>query len=268
MKAKSGNNFAQEFLTMEFLLLGTGTSQGIPVIGCKCEVCESSDPRDQRLRSSLLVRSSTTTVLIDAGPDMRQQLLRAKVDDIQALIITHEHQDHTAGLDEVRAINFLQKHDIPIYCTERVERRLREQYSYIFNNQDYPGIPQIRFERMGTDPFQIGDISFEPLLLLHGALPVHGFRIQDFVYITDANQMSEEVSNQIRGAAVMVINALRHEKHHSHFTLGEALELADRLEIEQLYTTHISHQLGLHAQVEAQLKRGRNLAYDGLSIKM
>lgn len=268
MKAKSGNNFAQEFLTMEFLLLGTGTSQGIPVIGCKCEVCQSSDPRDQRLRSSLLVRSSTTTVLIDAGPDMRQQLLRAKVDDIQALIITHEHQDHTAGLDEVRAINFLQKHDIPIYCTERVERRLREQYSYIFNNQDYPGIPQIRFERMGADPFQIGDISFEPLLLLHGSLPVHGFRIQDFVYITDANQLSEEVSDQIRGAVVMVINALRHEKHHSHFTLGEALELADRLEIKQLYTTHISHQLGLHAQVEAKLQRGRNLAYDGLSIKM
>lgn len=252
---------------MEFLLLGTGTSQGIPVIGCKCVVCQSSDPRDKRLRSSLLVRSAQSTVLIDAGPDMRQQLLRAQVEDIDALIITHEHQDHTAGLDEVRAINFLQKHDIPIYCTARVEKRLREQYSYIFRHKDYPGIPQIRFERLGADAFNIGDISFQPLELWHGSLPVHGFRIQDFVYITDANEIPEPAAHLIRGVKHIVINALRKEKHHSHFTLSEALDIADRLQIENMYATHISHQLGLHAEVEGELPPGRFLAYDGLKIK-
>jgi len=198
---------------------------------------------------------------------MRQQLLRAQVEDIDALIITHEHQDHTAGLDEVRAINFLQKHDIPIYCTARVEERLREQYSYIFRHKDYPGIPQIRFERLGADAFNIGDISFQPLELWHGSLPVHGFRFQDFVYITDANEIPEPAAHLIKGAKHMVINALRKETHHSHFTLSEALDIADRLQIENMYATHISHQLGLHAEVERELPPGRFLAYDGLKIK-
>ena len=251
---------------LEFQLLGTGTSQGVPVIGCQCEVCSSEDARDKRLRSSLLIKSSKTTILIDAGPDLRQQLLRANVHDINAIIITHEHQDHTAGLDEVRAINFLQKHAIPIYCTERVEKRLREQYSYIFNNKDYPGIPQIYFERLRDEDLQIGDIRLQPLELKHFNIPVHGFRIGDFVYITDANEMSAAVEAKIKGSTNMVINALRHKKHHSHFTLTEAISIADRLDIDQVYLTHISHQLGKHTDVEATLSPGRNLAFDGLII--
>ncbi len=254
-------------MTIEFELLGTGTSQGIPVIGCSCVVCSSQDPRDQRLRSSLLVKTENTTVLIDAGPDMRQQLLRAQVKDLDAIIITHEHQDHTAGLDEVRAINFLQKHDIPIYCTERVEERLREQYSYIFKHQDYPGIPQIEFRRLPDKPFALGELNFQPLPLWHGSLPVHGFRIGDFVYITDANEIPPQTENLLTGVKTLVLNALRHEKHHSHFTLAEAMAIADRLEISQLYCTHISHQLGKHAAVEGELGPGRNLAFDGLVVK-
>lgn len=251
---------------MKFTLLGTGTSQGVPVIGCKCAVCLSADARDKRLRSSLLVQSASTNILIDAGPDLRQQLLREEVDDIDAILITHEHQDHTAGLDEVRAINFLQGHSIPIYCNEAVEKRLRQQYAYIFENADYPGIPQISIRRLPEYPFQIGDIDILPLTLQHKDIAVNAFRFGNFTYITDANYIPDSEKEKIRGSKYLVLNALREKPHHSHFTLEEALMLADELGAEQAYFTHISHQMGKHAEVCARLPAGRYLAKDQLVI--
>lgn len=252
---------------MKFTLLGTGTSQGVPVIGCKCVVCLSADARDKRLRSALLVQSASTNVLIDAGPDLRQQLLRAEVQDIDAIFITHEHQDHTAGLDDVRAINFLQGHSIPIYCNQAVERRLRQQYAYIFENADYPGVPQISIERLPQKAFSIGDIGIEPLTLRHKKIDVNAFRFGDFTYITDANHIPDAEKIKIENSKHLVINALRQEPHHSHFTLQEALKLADELGAENAYFTHISHQMGRHAEVSAQLPENRYLAQDQMVIR-
>ncbi len=251
-----------------FEFLGTGTSQGVPMIGCDCKVCQSDNPKDQRLRSSFLVERMGTRILIDAGPDLRQQLLRAKTPDIDAVLITHQHQDHTAGLDELRAINFIQGHSIPIYCSEAVEARLREQYSYIFQNSKYPGIPQIDLIRIPEGPFQIGNIELEALELQHANLAVHGFRFGKLAYLTDVNYIPDSEWDKLEGLEVFILNALRHEAHHSHFTLSEALAIADRLEVPQFYATHISHQLGLHAEVESELKEGRNLAYDGLQLTL
>ena len=250
-----------------FEVLGSGTSQGVPVIGCDCPVCLSSDPKDQRLRSSFFVEKDGTRILIDAGPDLRQQLLRSGIVDIDAVLITHEHQDHTAGLDELRAINFIQKHAIPIYCTEQVENRLREQYSYIFQNSDYPGIPQIRFERIGKEPFKIGAIEIIPLQLWHANLPVSGFRFGPLAYLTDVNRIPESEEPKLQNLEVLILNALRQEPHHSHFTLKEAIAMADKFEVPQLYATHISHQMGKHGSVDADLKPGRNLAFDGLKMQ-
>lgn len=251
---------------MKFTFLGTGTSQGVPVIACSCAVCLSADERDKRLRSSLLVQTEGTTLLVDAGPDLRQQLLREKVDDIDAILITHEHQDHTAGLDEVRAINFLQGHSIPIYCNEAVEKRLRQQYAYIFENADYPGIPQISIKRLPEKQFHIGDIDIVPLTLRHKDINVNGFRFGDFTYITDANFIPDAEKKKIKGTKYLVLNALREKPHHSHFTLEEALMLADELDAEQAYFTHVSHQMGRHAAVSAQLPENRYLAKDQLVI--
>lgn len=262
MTAKKGDS------NWQFTVLGSGTSQGVPVIGCTCVVCQSNDPKDQRLRSSLYVQKGSTRIVVDAGPDFRQQLLNSKIADIDAVLITHEHQDHTAGIDDLRAINFMQKHAIPIYCTESVEARLREQYSYIFKNSNYPGIPQIHFKRLGEAPFQIGEINIEPIQLMHWDLPVHGFRFGPLAYLTDANKLLETEWEKLQNLEVLILNALRKEKHHSHFNLEEALALADQLSVPQLYLTHISHQMGLHKEVEATLDAGRKLAFDGLQLTL
>lgn len=213
------------------------------------------------------MESEATTILVDAGPDLRYQLLRSGTKDIDAVFITHEHQDHTAGLDELRAINFVQGHPIPIYCTEQVERRLREQYSYIFSNPDYPGIPQIYFVRMPEGAFQVGDIAVESIKLLHGDLPVRGFKFGDFAYCTDANALGAGAEEQLRGIGCLVLNALRKEKHHSHYTLEEALELADALGVGELWMTHVSHQMGRYGELEKGLPEGRRLAWDGMVIE-
>lgn len=253
---------------MKFTFLGTGTSQGIPLIGCTCNVCTSDDWKDKRLRSSLLVESKSTTVNIDAGPDFRYQMLRAGVMKMDAIIITHEHMDHTAGLDEVRAFNFIQNKPMEIYATERVQKRLREQYSYIFQNSDYPGVPQVVLKTIDMEtPFTIGDIKFIPVKVLHGQLPVLGFRIGDFTYITDANYIGETEKNLIRGSKHFVVNALRKKNHHSHFTLGEAIDLAKELEVPNAYFTHISHQLGTHKEISSELPKGVQLAWDGLCVE-
>ncbi len=252
----------------QFEVLGSGTSQGVPLIGCECPVCTSPDPRDKRLRSSFFIEKGNTRILIDAGPDLRQQLLRSNIVDIDAVLITHEHQDHTAGLDELRAINFVQKHPVPIYCSEQVEKRLREQYSYIFNNPDYPGIPQIHFKRMPETDFQIGDIEICPLQLMHWNLPVFGFRFGPLAYITDANFIPESEWSKLANLDTLVLNALRKEAHHSHFTLQEAIDLSDKIEVQNLYMTHISHQMGKHVEIEKDLPSGKHLAFDQLRIKL
>ncbi len=258
---KQGNSW-------HFEVLGSGTSQGVPVIGCTCEVCQSTDPHDKRLRSSFLVERGTTRILVDAGPDLRQQLLRSNTHDLDAVLITHEHQDHTAGLDELRAINFLQKHPIPIYCSERVENRLREQYSYIFNNSDYPGLPQIHFVRLPEKAFSIGAIEIEPLALWHWDLPVTGFRFGPLAYLTDVDRIPDSEWSKLDNLEVLILNALRQEKHHSHFNLEQAIAVADQIGVPQMFATHISHQMGKHEDIEQNMPSGRNLAYDGLKLTL
>lgn len=253
---------------MRFTLLGTGTSQGVPIIGCSCEVCRSSDPQDKRLRTSLLIESEETSVCIDIGPDFRYQLLRENVNDLDAVVITHEHNDHIAGLDEVRALNFIQQKPMPVYCTAEVEQALRKKFYYIFENSDYPGVPRIQFIRIGDSNFEVGDISITPIQLMHADMPVLGFRIGDFAYITDANYISEVEQQKLKGVKYLIFDALRREKHHSHFSLPEAVEFARKLSPERTWFTHVSHQMGLAAEVNAELPENMMLAYDGLVVEV
>lgn len=253
---------------MIFTFLGTGTSQGVPVIACKCKVCQSHSSNNKRLRTSLMVQSATNNVVIDSGPDFRQQMLREQLQHLNGIVFTHAHKDHTAGLDDIRAFNYVQGKALDVYATPFVQESLKREFHYIFNGPDYPGLPQLKFQTINSSPFSIGDINFIPLKVLHHKLPVLGYRIKDFTYITDANFISSETKNLIKGSKVLVLNALRKEKHISHFNLHEAIDMAIELEAETTYFTHISHQLGLHEQVEAELPKGMHLAYDGLKIEL
>ncbi len=252
---------------MRFTLLGTGTSQGVPIIGCTCKVCNSSNPQDQRLRTSLLIESASTTICIDIGPDFRYQMLREGVNSLDGIVITHEHNDHIAGLDEVRALNFIQNKAMPVYCTERVELALRRKFFYIFENNDYPGVPRITFDRIDTDRFKIGDIEITPVHLKHADMPVLGFRVGDFAYITDANFISDTQLAKLVGVKYLVLDALRKEKHHSHFCLPEAMELAAVIGAKHTWFTHVSHQMGLADEVNVALPENMSLAFDGLRIE-
>jgi phosphoribosyl 1,2-cyclic phosphate phosphodiesterase len=253
---------------LKITFLGTGTSQGVPVIACKCLVCQSSDPRDKRLRSSILVSSGDTNVVIDTGPDFRQQMLRENIENLDAVVFTHEHKDHTAGLDDVRAYNFFSDQPMNVYATSRVQEALKKEFSYIFSNHDYPGIPKITMHTIDSKPFTVGDLDFMPVKVMHYKLPVLGFRIGDFTYITDANYISDEEKDKIKGSKVMVMNALRKEPHISHFTLDEAVSIIGELKPGKAYLTHISHQLGLHGEIEKELPAHVRCAFDGLSIEI
>lgn len=253
---------------MKFTFLGTGTSQGVPMIGCKCSVCTSEDPRDNRLRSSLLVESNNTRLVIDTGPDFRQQMLRAKVDTLDSVLFTHEHKDHISGLDDVRAYNYLQQKAMDVYATDRVQVALHREFFYIFSGDNYPGIPKINLHTINESPFEIGDIPIIPIPVLHLRLPVLGFRIGGFSYVTDANFISEESKALLLNSDVLVLNALRKEPHVSHFTLDEAVDIIEELKPKKAYLTHISHQLGKQIEVEASLPAHIRLAYDGLAIEM
>ena len=253
---------------MRITFLGTGTSQGVPVIACMCEVCQSVDPHNKRLRTSILVEDKGKTIVIDTGPDFRAQMLRERVKQLDAVVFTHEHKDHTAGFDDIRAFNFVNKKKMDVYLSARVEEAIRREYAYIFSDFKYPGIPEIKLFPLRNEPLTIHNIDFIPIEVMHYKLPVFGFRIGDFTYITDANFISEREKEKIKGSKVLVLNALRREPHISHFTMDEALKLIEELKPEKAYLTHISHQLGLHAVVSHELPEGVELAYDGLKITL
>ena len=251
---------------MELIFLGTGTSQGVPVIACNCSICCSKNPKDQRLRTSVLIRDEYQTIVIDSGPDFRQQLLRERIQSLDAVLFTHEHKDHIAGLDDIRAFNYRYDKAMNVYCTDAVETALRREFNYVFENQHYPGVPKINLHSITEERFNIGSWNFIPLPVMHLNLPVLGFRMGNLSYVTDANFMSEETKDKIRGSEILILNALRNEKHPSHYTLEEAIALAQELQIPQVYFTHISHQLGLHQEVQASLPSNMQLAYDGLTL--
>lgn len=253
---------------MTVTFLGTGTSQGVPIICCECAVCKSNDPKDNRLRSSILIESETTKVIIDAGPDFRQQLLRKNLKSLDAVVFTHEHKDHIAGLDEVKAFNYFNNMKMPVYATERVQTALKREFAYIFSEEKYPGIPEIDLHTITDEPICINDIKLLPIDVIHYKMPVKGYRIRNFTYITDANYISETEIEKIRGSEIIVINALRKEPHLSHFTFSEAINLMKELKPKKAFFTHISHQLGLHQDVSLELPDFIELAYDGLHIEI
>ena len=253
---------------MKVTFLGTGTSQGVPVIACRCAVCTSSDPKDSRLRSSILIECNGVSVVIDSGPDFRQQMLRARVNYIDGLVFTHEHKDHIAGMDDIRAFNYVHNEKVNIYATERVQDALRREFPYIFEDYKYPGIPEIQMHTINNTPFSVAEMNLIPIEVLHYRLPVLGFRVGDFTYITDANAITEKEISKIRGSRIVVLNALRREPHVSHFTLNEALEILEKIGPEKAYLTHISHQLGKHVDVEAELPAHIRCAYDELVLEL
>ena len=252
---------------MTITFLGTGTSQGVPVIACGCEVCTSADKRDKRLRSSILVEGDKT-VVIDSGPDFRYQMLRANVQHLDALVFTHEHKDHVAGMDDIRAFNYKQNSPIDVYAEERVQEAIKKEFHYIFTEFKYPGIPQVNLNTITNKPFLIGEIKFIPIEVMHYKLPVKGFRINDFTYITDAKTISESEKQLIKGSSILVINALQKQTHISHFTLEEAIAFAQEIGAKKTYFTHISHRLGKHEDISKELPLGIELAYDGLKLEI
>lgn len=238
------------------------------MIGCHCEVCSSSDSRDKRLRTSILLQINNKNFVFDAGPDFRQQMLREKVVTLEAIIFTHPHRDHTAGLDDVRAYNHFQQKAMDIYVTAETENSLRKEYHYVFNDVWYPGLPKINFCSITNTPFNISEITFIPIEVMHYKMKVFGYRIEDFTYITDANFISNEEKSKIFGSKVLILNALRKEKHISHFNLEEALQLIAEIKPEKAYLTHLSHQMGKHAEVSKELPENVFIAYDGQQIEL
>lgn len=253
---------------MKVTFLGTGTSQGVPLIGCHCDVCTSTDKRDNRLRCSVWIQTPEASVVIDSGPDFRYQMLRAGVHHLDAIVYTHGHKDHVAGMDDVRAYNFFSNKPVELYATEETQQTLKREFSYVFSVDNYPGIPKVNLTTINAnESFSINGLTFTPILVKHMYMNVLGFRIGDFTYITDANYISPEEADKITGSKVLVLNALRHARHPSHYTLGEAIEVAKSSGVEDTYFTHISHQLGKHSEIEHQLPEGIHLSYDGLTLE-
>ena len=253
---------------MKVTFLGTGTSQGVPVIACQCEVCLSVNSKDKRLRSSVLIEHLGKHIVIDTGPDFRQQMLVNKVDKLDAVVFTHGHKDHTAGFDDIRGFNYKQKKAMDVYADDLVEEVLRRDFYYCFTEFKYPGIPELNLHRIENKAFNVGEVELIPIALLHYKLPVFGFRIGDFTYITDANYISEEEKDKVRGSEVLVVNALKKSEHISHFSLNQALDLARELEVPTTYLTHMSHQMGLHDVIQAELPPNVYLSYDGLQLDL
>lgn len=253
---------------MKITFLGTGTSQGVPVIACKCEACVSGDVHDKRLRSSILVEESDVSLVIDTGPDFRQQMLMADVSGLDAVLFTHEHRDHIAGLDDIRAYNYIQRKPMDVYAEDRVMRALNAGFAYVFAEKKYPGIPQLQKHVIDTRPFSIGSLEIIPIRMMHYRLPVLGFRMGNFAYLTDANYISEAEKEKLIGVKCLVVNALRRASHISHFTLQQAIELIQELSPRQGYLTHISHQMGPVQELEKELPPAISAAYDGLVLDL
>jgi phosphoribosyl 1,2-cyclic phosphate phosphodiesterase len=252
--------------SVKIIFLGTGTSQGVPVIACKCKVCQSNDKHNVRLRASVLIQINNKRIVIDTGPDFRQQMLTNHVQEISAVLFTHEHKDHVAGLDDIRPYNFIQKKAIDVYAEERVQESLRREYAYIFADYQYPGIPQINMHLISNNPFYIDDVEVIPIRAYHYKLPVLGFRIENFCYLTDIKTVPEEEFNKLLGIDTLVVNALRKEEHVSHLNLEEALKLIEKIKPKKAYLTHLSHSFGLHAEEEAKLPKNVFIAFDNLCI--
>ena len=238
------------------------------MIACKCEVCTSPDPRDKRLRSSILVQSATTRFVVDTTPDFRYQMLREDVSNLDAVLFTHPHKDHIAGLDDVRAYNFFQESPMQLYANQMTIDALMREFAYAFADKKYPGVPNLELNYITLDPFMIGDVPVTPIMVWHLKMPVYGFRFGNFTYITDANRIEESEKAKIKGSQVMVVNALRKEKHISHYTLSEAVALVKELEVPEAYFTHISHQLGRHEAISNLLPSGVHLGFDRLQIQI
>ena len=237
------------------------------MIACECEVCTSTDPKDTRFRPSILVQSATTSFVVDTTPDFRSQMLREKIKKLDAVLFTHPHKDHIAGLDDVRAFNFFYKPVMHIYANSLTEEAIKREFSYAFADKKYPGVPELYLNTITNESFMIGDIPVQPILVWHLKMPVLGFRFGKFTYITDANRIDEVEKEKIKGSEVLVLNALRKQHHISHFTLAEAIDVVEELKIPKAYFTHISHQLGRHEEIEAELPEGMHLAYDGLVLE-
>jgi len=253
---------------MKLTFLGTGTSQGIPVIACDCVVCTSEDAKDNRLRTSAMISVNTINYVIDTGPDFRQQMLREKVQDVRAILFTHEHKDHVAGMDDVRAFNFKHQKDMDVYCDLNVQKALLREYPYVFSDFKYPGVPEVKVHQIcKEEAFTIDGNLFTPIEVIHYHLPVLGFRLKDLTYITDAKTISDEELEKVKGSKVLVINALRLSEHISHLNLSQALDIIEKIKPERAYLTHLSHLMGTHEAVSKLLPKNVFIAYDGLQVE-
>ncbi len=253
---------------MRVTLLGTGTSQGVPVIACKCDVCKSEDIRDKRLRSAIMVEEGPTRIVVDVGPDFRQQMLRHEVDKLDAILLTHEHADHIFGLDDIRSFNWLQKSSMDVYCEPRVQQNLRSIFNYVFDVNKYPGTPQMDLIDLENKEFKIGHISILPIRVYHYKLPVYGFRFGRFAYLTDFNRIDDKEVEKLFGVETLVICALRKSPHISHLNLSGAMELIGRIAPRKAYFTHMSHEMGKHQFLQDELPPNIEPGYDGLVIKI
>ena len=254
---------------MKITFLGTGTSQGVPVIACQCAVCKSGDPRDQRLRASIFIETGGIKIVVDCGPDFRQQMLREQITALDAVLVTHGHKDHLGGLDDVRAFNYINRHPADVYTTKEVQRVIRREFFYAFQKDPYPGVPEINLHFFGNKPISIRGVTVTPIKAVHyNNKYVFGFRIGDFSYITDAKFIPDKEKKKIMGSRILVLNALRKQPHYSHFNLGEAVAIMNEIRPEMGYLTHISHQMGRYEDISNELTPEIKLAYDGLTIDL
>ena len=257
-----------ENIKIEATLLGTGTSQGVPVIACDCVVCRSLNQKDKRLRSSLLLKINEQNIVIDAGPDFRTQMLRENVNSLRAILLTHEHVDHIFGLDDIRSFNWIQKHAADIYAEDRVQEAIKRIFSYVFANFKYPGIPKMNLHPITGRTFNIDGIHIIPIRCFHHKLPVYGYRVGDLTYITDTNFIPADEMEKIKGSRILIINCLRKEKHISHFNLEEVLAVIGEIKPERAYLTHLSHEFGLHDDIQKELPENVFVGFDGLRIEV
>ena len=255
------------YIIVKITFLGTGTSLGVPIVACPCPVCASTDSRDKRMRSSVFIETEDKNIIIDSGPDFRTQLLNNGIRRVDAVLITHQHRDHLAGLDDIRTFNYMQNCAMPVFANYLTVDSIRRDFYYCFGEPRYPGVPEIELHNVGSDPFDVLGIKVTPINVLHYKLPVLGFRINDFTYITDASHIDDSEIEKIYGSKILVINALRKTEHISHFSLPEALEVIAKVKPTQAYLTHIGHEMGFHAETDAALPEGVHLAYDGLSVE-